>query len=87
MTVPKPPLSDNPTEGELLARGEWLKKKLAWMVPQVASWRNQRADVLRMLHDDHGHSLRDLGTMFDLKAPTILDAIERSRKRAGTDAP
>lgn len=83
MTVPKPKLSDPPTEGELMDLLEWLGAKIRTMAPMVAGWRRQRADAMLILHDDHGHTLRQLAEDNDLANPTVLEAIERARQRAG----
>ncbi|MXZ01365.1 hypothetical protein F4Y93_12245 [Candidatus Poribacteria bacterium] len=82
MTVPKPKLSDPPTEAELMDLLAWLKTKINTMAPMVAGWRRQRAEAMLALHDSHGHTLRMLAEDNDLANPTVLEAIDRARKRA-----
>ena len=36
---------------------------------------------MRLLHDHHGHTLRALADDNGMANPSVLDAIERSRKR------
>lgn len=82
MAVPKPTLSDPPTEDELIDLLQWLRVKIRAMSPMVAGWRQQRADAMRALHDDHGHTLRMLARDNGMSNPSVLESIKKARQRS-----
>lgn len=70
-----------PSVGELYELLSWYGVKIPDWSRRLAKWRRERADLLRILHDDHEIPFRSLAEDADMAHPSVIEAIERSRRR------